>query len=56
LINRLNKETQVVLPSGTSGMAQSVDVSTGENLPASSHLAGNKITLKPFSVTVVEIK
>ncbi|HEY4322575.1 MAG TPA: glycosyl hydrolase family 39 [Mucilaginibacter sp.] len=57
LINKRNKETSMVLPPGAKGgVARSVDVTTRENPPAEGQLTDNKITLKPFSVTVVELK
>jgi hypothetical protein len=57
LINRLNKDVQVVLPVGvTAGTAFSVDTSTRENPAAEIQLTGNSIALKAFSVTVVDLK
>jgi hypothetical protein len=57
LINKLNKEKEIVLPAEAKGsLARSVDVTTRENPPVSVQLADNKITLKPFSVTVIELK
>jgi hypothetical protein len=57
LINKRDKEVQMVLPSeAKGGQANSVDVTTRENPPASTSLPDNKITLKSFSVTVVELK
>lgn len=57
LVNQRNKELQIVLPEeAKGGQAKSVDVTTRENAPSSTQLTHNKITLKPFSVTVVELK
>jgi hypothetical protein len=57
LINKLNKEVQVALPAlANGGQAKSVDTSTRENPPSSQPINDSKITLKAFSVTVVEIK
>jgi len=57
LINKRNNEVQIVLPpEAKGGQASSADVSTRENPPASVQLSDNKITLKPFSVTVVTLK
>jgi hypothetical protein len=57
LINKRNKEVQITLPAeAKGGQANSVDVTTRENPPASAQLVDNKVILKPFSVTVVELK
>ncbi|HTD97798.1 MAG TPA: hypothetical protein VK668_00860 [Mucilaginibacter sp.] len=57
LINKLNKEVQIVLPpEAKGGQAKSVDTSTRENPPVTTSITDTKITLKAFSVTVVEIK
>lgn len=57
LINKQNKEVEIVLAGEESLVgASTVDVSTGENPPASLQLNGNRIRLKPFAVAVVEIK
>ncbi len=57
LINHKHSEVQIVLPAeATGGQAKSVDVTTKENPPALMQLTDRKITLKPFSVTVVECK
>jgi hypothetical protein len=56
LINKRNKEIEIVLPAEAKGSAaKSVDMTTGENPPAFLQLRDNKIMLKPFSVTVVEL-
>ena len=57
LINKQNKEVEIVLASATGGLnASIVDVTTGENPPATLQLKGNSISLKPFAVAVVEVK
>ena len=57
LINKQNKEVEIVLASATGGLSASiVDVTTGENPPATLQLKGNSISLKPFAVAVVEVK
>jgi hypothetical protein len=57
LINKENKETQVVLPQEARGaIIHYVDNDTKENPPAESMVNGDRITLKPFAVAVVEIK
>jgi len=57
LINKQNKEVEIVLASTTGGLSASiVDVTTGENPPATLQLKGNSISLKPFAVAVVEVK
>lgn len=55
LINKVNKTTSLTLPGKTAitGVS-SVDISTGENPPVSYLLKTGKLTLKPFSVSVVE--
>ncbi len=56
LINKQNKEMQIVLPAATKdSVMHYVDVTTRENPPARVQLTDHKITLKPFSVTVVEL-
>jgi hypothetical protein len=56
LINKLNRDASVELPVEAKGaLAASVDVSTGDNPPSQTRLPGNAITLKPFSVTVIEL-
>jgi hypothetical protein len=55
LINKRNKEIRLNLPAGSNGAhTYSVDVSTGENAGAADQLTGNMITMKPFSVTVIQ--
>ena len=56
LINKMNKEVPLVLAGAAGATARSVDTSTRENPPASTQLTDGTITLKPFSVTVVELK
>ncbi|MFV5697819.1 hypothetical protein ACM55H_05575 [Flavobacterium sp. ZT3R17] len=57
LINKINKETQIILPvEAKGGVVHYVDLTTGENPPAESQLMDNKVTLKPFSVAVIEVK
>jgi hypothetical protein len=57
LINKRDKEIQITLPAEEkTGMVRSVDITTRENPPASVQLTGNTFTLKPFSVSVVELK
>jgi hypothetical protein len=57
LINKHNTAVTVQLPAeATNGIIKQVDVSTGENAPASSALAGNTVTLQPFSVAVITCK
>ncbi|TKK71070.1 glycosyl hydrolase family 39 [Ilyomonas limi] len=57
LINSRNKEVQFALPGNANGATLSVvDVSTMDNPPASSTLSDANITLKPFSVAVVQFK
>lgn len=55
LINKRNKNITLILP-GRPTEVNSVDVSTGENRPAMASLTQNKLDLKPFSVSVVEMK
>ena len=57
LINKRNKDVSIVLPGDLKGSAvRSVDISTRESEPRSEQLSENKLSLKPFSVTVVEVK
>jgi hypothetical protein len=57
LINKRNKEIQIALPVEVmNGSVRSVDITTKENPPATMQLTGNTVTLKPFSVSVVELK
>lgn len=56
LINKLNKYAQIQLPAGAKGaLVSSVDVSTSDNSPYQMRLQENRTTLKPFSVTVIEL-
>lgn len=57
LINKHNTEVVVQLP-GKEGNAliKQVDISTGENPAVQTTLAGNTVTLQPFSVAVVTIR
>jgi len=57
LINKQQGEIALRLPAGANGSEMRyVDVTTGENEPAKKQLSGETITLKPFSVAVVEFK
>ncbi|MEP7375268.1 MAG: glycosyl hydrolase family 39 [Chitinophagaceae bacterium] len=57
LINKRNRNITLELPKETGGSKiNSVNVLTGEKQASQSYLTGNKITLKPFSVNVLEIK
>jgi hypothetical protein len=57
LINKRNTEIQIALPAeAKNGSVKSVDISTRENQPASIQLTGSTVILKPFSVSVVELK
>ena len=57
LINSRNKEAQLALPDNANGATLSVvDVSTMDNPPATSTLSAANVTLKPFSVAVVQFK
>jgi hypothetical protein len=57
LINKRNTEVQVLLPAeANSSTIKQVDVITGENPPVQTVLSGNSLILKPFSVTVVEVR
>jgi hypothetical protein len=57
LINKQNTTAQVLLPAeANNAIIKQVDVSTRENPAAQTTLTGNVLTLKPFSVAVVELK
>jgi hypothetical protein len=57
LINKRDKEIPIILPAEEKNISvRSVDITTKENPPASMQLTGNTFTLKPFSVSVVELK
>jgi hypothetical protein len=58
LINKRNKSIQLELPAAAAkgGQVKIVDVSTGDNPPVQQRLFNNSITLKPFSVAVVQLK
>jgi hypothetical protein len=57
LINKHNSAAQVLLPAeAKNSITKLVDVNTRENPPSQTTLAGNMITLQPFSVAVVEVK
>jgi glycosyl hydrolase family 39 (putative alpha-L-iduronidase) len=57
LINQHNKEIKINLPADAKGaLSSNVDVTTGENLFAQTQLADTTVTLKPFAVTVIEMK
>lgn len=54
LINKRNKEIVIALSSGSKGLPVNyVDVSTGENPASERKLTSNTITLKPFSVAII---
>ncbi len=56
LINKRNEEIKVLLPSEVkNGTISSVDISTYENPARKSSFDSNTITLKPFSVSVVDL-
>lgn len=56
LINPRNKEIKMVLPAETkNAVADYVDESTDENLPAETTLKDAGITLKPFAVAVIQL-
>jgi hypothetical protein len=56
LINKRDKPISFTLPATGSGNSEvtSVDVSTGENPPETRPLQGSTLTLKPYSVSVVQ--
>ena len=57
LINKHNTEEQILLPAETkTSIIKLVDITTGENPPAQAALSGNTLTLRPFSVAVLEVK
>ena len=57
LINKHNTEVQILLPAEANNSSiKQVDVITRENPPVQTVLSGNTLTLKSFSVTVVEVK
>jgi hypothetical protein len=56
LINRRNTRVEATIAQATGTAKISyVDVTTGENPPAKTNIAGGKITLEPFAVAVVEL-
>ncbi|MDB5211415.1 MAG: hypothetical protein JWQ30_2242, partial [Sediminibacterium sp.] len=56
LINKRNKTIQLDLPENfKKGKLSYVDVSTGENPVGQTTLSTNAITIKPFSVTVIDL-
>ncbi|HKO79660.1 MAG TPA: hypothetical protein VJU78_04655, partial [Chitinophagaceae bacterium] len=56
LINKKNTRAEVLLPKEISGARISyVDITTGENPPATANLLNEKIILEPFAVAVVEL-
>ena len=57
LINKRNKEIETKLPDGIrDAELYTVDVTTKENPPRQSHVTNKSITLKPFSVSVIDWK
>jgi len=57
LINKFDKEVQLDLPADAKdATVDYVDMTTGDNPIAQTHLNSNNITLKPFAVTVVSWK
>jgi hypothetical protein len=57
LINKQNKDLQIILPAGsTAATSMSVDTTTRENPPVEMPITGNAVMLKAFSVTVVGFK
>lgn len=57
LINKRNTEAKIVVPSeANGGKLYTVDVVTQENPPSETTITHHQITLKAFSVAVIEIK
>jgi hypothetical protein len=57
LINKQNKDLQIILPAGANATtSMSVDTTTRENPPVEIPVVGNAVMLKAFSVTVVGFK
>ncbi|HEY5390524.1 MAG TPA: glycosyl hydrolase family 39 [Hanamia sp.] len=57
LINKRNKDIQITLPAGIKDAEMFlVDGDSNENPPTQDHVTDTSITLKPFSVSVIEIK
>jgi hypothetical protein len=57
LINRRNQEVKITLPEeAKNGSVRLVDTTTQEEPPVSMQLTGDTLTLKPFSVSVIEVK
>jgi len=57
LINKKNTRIELTLNAATSAAKMSyVDLTTGENPPASINLTNGKITLEPFAVAVVDLR
>ena len=57
LINKRNKDILLELPAGIKDAEMfSVDGASNENPPIQVHLTGTSITLKPFAVSVIDIK
>ena len=57
LINKRNKDILLELPAGIKDAEMfSVDGTSNENPPIQVHLTGTSITLKPFYVSVIDIK
>jgi hypothetical protein len=55
LINKELKDVQVQLPKNSKAVSVTyVDVTTGENAPATKKLTGNRIELTGFAVAVVD--
>lgn len=57
LINKRGKDIQIELPAGIKDAEMfSVDGASNETPPTHDHLTGTSVTLKPFAVSVIEIK
>ena len=55
LINERNREIEVSLPGASQATEEYVDQRTGYDPPASTHLAGDTVTLQGFAVAVVTL-
>jgi len=57
LINKRNKDIQITLPAGIKDAEMfSVDGVSNENPPTQDHVTDTSVTLKPFAVSIIDIK
>ena len=54
LVNKRDRAIDISMPDGDKGTAMTVDVQSGDDPARSANVAGGKLRLEPFAVTVVK--